>query len=366
MFFFWKRWNCKRWKTTHTYTDFHEKLVDFEWHRTKPIENIIWNSQVEISRTRQSSPIYMHCNHRHKHHMVHIVQLLLQSSLHLKECWEGATATATECDDAIERKKNVCIIPQPCHQMNWRWLKATKSVKAAAFSNHFFSIVCVRCFSSGSILHVKILNIVCFKWKNCAKSEQHAQLMTCFLKGKKLHAHHTSYKHVTIFISLLDVFSSHHDNEMLQFELHSTFHNCEVVSIVCLFFVSLRRYVSIGENKPETKNELNNFHTQMWHKYVKLSVREEKTKTIPTAKTKRKIDGFECCSRIRCRSLFCVFVTIHVIVRIRLSFFLTHFATAAYCFFLFKHPMYVCEWVPVCVCVYVCRWRDDIPMLLLP
>lgn len=140
MFFFWKRWNCKRWKTTHTYRDFHEKLVDFEWHRTKPIENIIWNSQVEISRTRQSSPIYMHCNHRHKHHMVHIVQLL-QSSLHLKECWEGATAE--ESDDAIERKKNVCIIPQPCHQMIRRWLKATKSVKAAAFSNHFFSLWCV-------------------------------------------------------------------------------------------------------------------------------------------------------------------------------------------------------------------------------
>lgn len=126
----------------------------------------------------------------------------------------------------------------------------------------------------------------------------------------------------------------------------------------CAFFYSLRRYVSIGENKPETKSELNNFHTQMWHKYVKLSVREEKTKTIPTAKTKRKIVGFECCSRI-----FCVFVTIHVIVRIRLSFFLAHFATAAYCCF-FVQTSNVCVRMSArmcgCVCVQMTRWYSNV------
>lgn len=122
----------------------------------------------------------------------------------------------------------------------------------------------------------------------------------------------------------------------------------------CAFFVSLRRYVSIGENKPETKSELNNFHTQMWHKYVKLSVREEKTKTKPTAKTKRKIVGFECCSRIRCRSLFCVclwqFMLLFGFVSLFFSLILLLRLIVFFCSSIQCMCVNECPYVSVCMC----------------
>lgn len=110
------------------------------------------------------------------------------------------------------------------------------------------------------------------------------QMMTCKHTQKseipwKKNTIHTSHKHVTIFISLLEVFFlfSSKNSFGSKFSLCSQFWWLDGFFLHCFLYVYA---VKIRGSWVE-KSGQNNFHTQMWHKYVKLLVfsREEKTKT---------------------------------------------------------------------------------------
>lgn len=191
-----------------------------------------------------------------------------QSILHLKQCWN--------------HRQNANIFGMEKAQpyfirfgsLQWWWFDGNKSRTPKVVKHQIVFIVVGVVFfffaRLGSILHVKISHIVCFKWRNFAPGRRKKNPNTIHTdddvhisnkvreKSTHLsihpHTHTHHHKHVTIFIPLLDIFFSSQCHENI-FEVHFAFRNCDRF----LFTVCMRPrekknfYVCIAEIEMRAK-----------------------------------------------------------------------------------------------------------------